>query len=198
MKITRRGALLSPLVAMAVPFAAANAPERRDAWNPKLSENLPDLTPASLRWLKQLGCKHVVFQGTDSVDQDQKGYWSTADIVRIRKSCDDAGLVLEWMSPAEGYVETQWFNVTTHASALAPDIGDLDHSVKIRFFADPTAGKTRLAAEVVTTYAVDPSRPQREMERMAPEGHPGREVLTQILNRLKQRFPGADTTRTPR
>ena len=109
-----------------------------------------------------------------------------------------AGLVLQWMSPTEGYVETQWFNVTTRASTLSPDFGDLEHSVKIRFFADPTAGKTHLAAEVVTTYAVDPSRPQRELERMAAEGHPGREVLTQILNRLKQRFPGADSTGTRR
>jgi hypothetical protein len=109
-----------------------------------------------------------------------------------------AGLLVQWLSPAEGYVETQWFNVTTHASAPTPDVGDLEHSVKIRFFADPTAGKARLAAEVVTTYALDPSRPQREMERMTPEGHPGREVLTQILDRLKQRFPGADSTGTAR
>jgi hypothetical protein len=106
-----------------------------------------------------------------------------------------AGLVVQWLSPEEGYVETQWFNVTTHASTPAPDLGDLDHCVKIRFFADPTAGKTRLAAEAVTAYAVDPSRPQRELERMAPEGHPGREVLTQLLDRLKTRFPNpTDTT----
>ena len=60
-------------------------------------------------------------------------------------------------------------------------------------------GPSSIPPEVVTTYAMDPSRPQREMERMAPEGHPGREVLTQILDRLKSRFPSpTDTTRTPR
>ena len=108
-----------------------------------------------------------------------------------------AGLAVQWISPAEGYVETQWFNVTTRVSRTSPDLGDLDHSVKFRFFADPTAGKTRLVAEAVTSYAVDPSRPQRELERMAPEGHPGREVLTQILDRLKRRFPSpTDTTTT--
>lgn len=109
-----------------------------------------------------------------------------------------AGLALQWMSPAEGYVETQWFNVTSRASTPDPDLRDLAHSVKLRFFADPTAGKTRLAAEAVNTYAVDPSRPQREMERMAPEGDPGREVLTQILDRLRRRFPMPDSTRTTR
>lgn len=110
-----------------------------------------------------------------------------------------AGLRLQWMSVEEGYVETEWFNVTTRVSTPQPDLGDLEHSVKVRFFADPTAGKTRLAAEAVTTYAVDPSRPQRELERMAPPGHPGREVLTQILDRLKTRFPiVTDTARATR
>lgn len=109
-----------------------------------------------------------------------------------------AGLALQWMSPAEGYVETQWFNVTTRVSTPDPDLRDLEHTVKIRVFADPTAGKTRFVAEAVTTYVVDPSRPQREMERMTPEGHQGREVLTQILDRLKRRFPAPDSTRTTR
>jgi hypothetical protein len=109
-----------------------------------------------------------------------------------------AGLTLQWISPAEGYVETQWFNVTTHVSTPDPVLSDLDHTVKLRFFADPTAGRTRLAAEAVTTYVVDPSRPQREMERMTPPGHPGREVLTEVVDRLKRRFPMPDSTRTTR
>lgn len=109
-----------------------------------------------------------------------------------------AGLALQWISPAEGYVETQWFNVTSRVSTPEADLRDLAHTVKLRFFADPTAGKTRLAAEAVTTYAVDPSRPQRELERMAPEGDPGREVLTQVVDRLKRRFPMPDSSRTGR
>ena len=58
--------------------------------------------------------------------------------------------------------------------------------------------KTRVVAEVVTSYAMDPSRPVRELERMAPEGHPGREVLTQILDRLKRRYPSARDSTTAR
>lgn len=101
-------------------------------------------------------------------------------------------------SPEEGYIETQWFSLTTRASSLEPDMHDLEHSVKVRFFCDPTAGKTRVVAEVVTSYAMDPSRPTREMERMTPEGHPGREVLTQILDRLKRRYPSARDSTTAR
>jgi hypothetical protein len=100
-----------------------------------------------------------------------------------------AGLQLQYSSAEEGYIETQWFSLIKRASALEPDMRDLEHSIKVRFFCDPTAGKTRVVAEVVTSYAVDASRPVREMERMAPEGHPGREVLTQILGRLKRRYP---------
>lgn len=107
-----------------------------------------------------------------------------------------AGLLVQWLSPEEGYVETQWYHLSTRESSREPAFRDLDRVVKIRFFADPTAGKTRLAAECVTTMLVDPSRPPRELERMVPEGHPGREVLTQILDRLKQRYPtaGRDST----
>ncbi len=102
-----------------------------------------------------------------------------------------AGLLVQWISPEEGYVETQWYHLATRESSQEPAFRDLDRVVKVRLFADPTAGKTRLAAECVTATLVDPSRPPRELERMVPEGHPGREVLTQILDRLKQRFPAA-------
>jgi mannonate dehydratase len=64
---------------------------------PRLSENLADVTPETLRWLAQLGCKHVVFQGTDGVDPDRKGYWTAGDVRAARKNCADAGLVLESM-----------------------------------------------------------------------------------------------------
>jgi hypothetical protein len=111
-----------------------------------------------------------------------------------------AGLQLLYSSAEEGYVETQWLSLTTRTSSLEPDRHDLEHTIKVRVFCDPTAGKTRVVAEVVTSYAMDASRPVRELERMAPEGHPGREVLTQILDRLKRRYPAApaDSVRTVR
>jgi len=100
-----------------------------------------------------------------------------------------AGLHVQWLSVEEGYVETQWYDLSSRGSSSEPAFRDLDRVVKMRFFADPTAGRTRLAAECVTTIMVDPSRPQRELERMAPEGHAGREMLTQVLDRLRRRFP---------
>jgi hypothetical protein len=110
-----------------------------------------------------------------------------------------AGLTPQGMSAAEGYVESQWYDVTTHASSAEPPFRGLDRAVKLRFFADPTAGHTHLAAEAVVTYLVDPSRPQRELEHMVPQGHAGLGILRGILDRLKGRFPSpTDTARTTR
>ena len=60
----------------------------------------------------------------------------------------------------------------------------LDRVVKLRFFADPVAGKTRLLAECVHRIMVDPSLPERELERMVPDGHPGRALLDSVLTRI--------------
>ncbi len=104
METTRRNFLYS-VSACAVPAALARAGEapakttgrRREVWIPRLSENLADVEPPTLRWLKQLGCKHVIFQGTDRVDREGKGYWTAADLAPVRKNCDRAGMILESM-----------------------------------------------------------------------------------------------------
>ena len=109
MQTTRRRLLLAPAATALAPAACAQDPlSRPGAWLPKLSENLSDVRPATLRWLGQLGCRHVIFQGTDGVDQDKKGYWTTADILRVKKNCDEAGLILEsMMIPIGAYLQAQ-------------------------------------------------------------------------------------------
>src|SRR5438270_4885465 len=97
MKFTRRTFLLSSAATLAASPALAQDALRPAKWQPKLSENLADVRPETLRWLKQLGCRHVIFQGTDSVDADHKGSWSAADVQRVHKNCTDAGLILESM-----------------------------------------------------------------------------------------------------
>jgi mannonate dehydratase len=102
----RRSLLAAPLAALTAqgasgqprsPTAQRHGLRRDDAWMPKLSENLQDVEPATLRWLKQLGCRHVIFQGTDDVDRDGKGFWTADDVAPVKKNCDEAGLVLESM-----------------------------------------------------------------------------------------------------
>jgi mannonate dehydratase len=94
---TRRNFVLATAGALSAVPARGGEVARPGPWAPKLSENLADVNPDTLRWLKQLGCKHVIFQGTDSVDTEKKGYWSPGDVRAVRKSCEQAGLTLESM-----------------------------------------------------------------------------------------------------
>jgi mannonate dehydratase len=97
MPATRRDFLLASALTTAAAGIRGETPSRAKSWMPKRSENLAEVTPGTLRWLKQLGCLHVIFQGTDHVDPDGKGYWNVADVRRVKKNCDAAGMILESM-----------------------------------------------------------------------------------------------------
>jgi mannonate dehydratase len=109
--------MLSSMAAVAANLDATRAADRpevgrarqRPAWEPMISENLPDVKPSTLRWLKQLGGKHVIFQGTDRVDPDGKGFWTLADVQRAKRNCDQAGLVLESMMIPIGFYRAACF-----------------------------------------------------------------------------------------
>jgi hypothetical protein len=106
-----------------------------------------------------------------------------------------AGLTVARSAPDEGYLESGWYDVV-RGRGVDESASDFDHIVKLRFFADPTAGKTRLAAECVVRIAYDPSQPPRYLERMVPDSTPGRLLLNRIVERLKIVFPSptpADT-----
>ena len=83
MKTTRRHFFLSPAFALAAGSLDAQKSQASARWMPKLSENLADVNPPTLRWLKQIGCNHVIFQGTDEVDMGQKGYWTLDEVLRV-------------------------------------------------------------------------------------------------------------------
>jgi len=94
---TRRHLIVSSIAASVLRPTGVAETKKPSLWMPKLSENLADVNPSTLRWLKQLGCQHVIFQGTDRVDSENKGYWTTADILPAKRNCDAAGLTLESM-----------------------------------------------------------------------------------------------------
>jgi mannonate dehydratase len=108
MKPSRRNFLLSSAAALSAAPLGAQPKGKPAPWMPKLSENLNDVNPDTLRWLAQLGCKHVIFQGTDGVDRDKKGYWTVDDIRPVKKSCEAAGLALEsMMIPIDFYLKAR-------------------------------------------------------------------------------------------
>ena len=100
------------------------------------------------------------------------------------------GLRVEWSSPRDGYVETAWYNLRTHASTIGEtDPGDLLTTVKIRCWADPNVpGKSQLTVEAVYRPMLDPSRPGRDLEVVVPQGSEGYRIAEQLVEALKQRF----------
>jgi len=106
MKTSRRSFLLCTGAAVLIP-----GPRKlygKDRWDPMISENLWNVEPPTLRWLAQLGCRHVVFQGTDRVDADRKGHWTLEDVLRQKKNVDEAGMVLQsMMIPIDFYVQAR-------------------------------------------------------------------------------------------
>lgn len=93
-----------------------------------------------------------------------------------------------WQSPAEGYLETQWFNVVTQESGVT-DRGNPDRVVLLRFFADPLeGGRTRLVTEAVYQRTTDPSVMPRDREMSVPPGHAGDRLRARVIDGLKQRF----------
>jgi len=123
LKATRRAILASSALAVVAPAScrqgtaattATTAERSPAAWAPKLSENLHDTDPATLRWLKQLGARHVIYQPSarlqpkDVLDTEKKGYWSLADVMKVKKSCDEASLALEsMMLPIDFYTNAR-------------------------------------------------------------------------------------------
>lgn len=100
------------------------------------------------------------------------------------------GLRVEWSSPRDGYVETAWYNLRTRASTFGEtDPGDLLTTVKIRCWADPyTPGKSQITVEAVYRPMLDPSRPERDLEVVVPQGSEGYRIAAQLTEAMKQRF----------
>jgi len=101
MKTSRRNFLLA--AAGAATLGGSRKLPGKDVWDPIISENLWNVEPVTLRWLAQLGCRQVVFQGTDSVDGDGKGYWTVDDVAQQKKQVAEAGLVLHSMMIPIGF-----------------------------------------------------------------------------------------------
>lgn len=101
-------------------------------------------------------------------------------IASLEAAVRDVGPGVARSAANEGFLETRWFDVVTR-QPVAPPFTRLDSIVRIRFYADPVQGKTRLIAECVQRYRYDPSLPDRDLERVVREGHPGRVLLDSLL-----------------
>jgi hypothetical protein len=98
----------------------------------------------------------------------------------------------------DGYIETPWFLARTRRETtrrpLGPDV------VRIRAWADPARpGSSQLTVETLYRPRVDPSLPERELEREVPRDHPVAKSVEAALKRLVERFgaPPPPTVQQP-
>jgi len=90
----------------------------------------------------------------------------------------------------DGYVETAWYDTQAHRTRHHErEITNLAATVKIRFWADPwVPGQTRLTVEPVYRPRYDPSRPERDLEVIAPKEHQGNKIAQRFVDKLKEKF----------
>ena len=87
----------------------------------------------------------------------------------------------------DGYIETPWFLARTRRPTTQRPLGPA--VVRIRAWADPARpGSTQLTVETLYRPRVDPSLPERELEREVPRDHPVAVRVEAVLKRLVERF----------
>jgi hypothetical protein len=99
-------------------------------------------------------------------------------------------LEVERVNVRDGYVETFWYDPTRRRSYHHErDVADPPATVKIRCWADPwVPGQTRLTVEPVYRPRIDPSRPERDLEVIAPPEHGGYKVAQDLIEKVKQKL----------
>jgi hypothetical protein len=91
----------------------------------------------------------------------------------------------------DGYIETAWFEagsgrLVRGRRAVGPGI------VRVRAWADPARpGSSQLTVETLYRPLLDPSLPDRELEREVAQDHPVAVKVVAVLNDLVKRFGGA-------
>lgn len=89
----------------------------------------------------------------------------------------------------DGYLESGWFNSRTGKPSRGRPLGQ--GTVRVRAWVDPARpGSSQLTVETSYRPVVDPSLPQRELERQVPRNHPVAVKVEAVLRQLVERFGG--------
>jgi hypothetical protein len=97
----------------------------------------------------------------------------------------------------DGYLESGWFDTRSRRPASASRaIGQ--GVVQVRAWADPARpGSTQLVVETTYRAMLDPSLPQRELERQVPKNHPVAVDVEGVLRAMVERYGGPPATPAP-
>ena len=91
-------------------------------------------------------------------------------------------------SPADGYLETDWYDTRTHRSFRHDDhVPSLGTAVKLRCWADPyVPTETVLTIEAAYRPRYDPSRQERDLEAIVPDDALGHAMALKLLEQVKK------------
>lgn len=151
---------------------------------------LPALLLAFTAWLGAPACSGVRPSLTPlpGAPVDTLRVGAATLVTVLRGVLESEGLQVRTTSPAEGYLESAWYDLDRErpggAATSAPH-----WVIRLRFFADPVSEhETVLVSEAVYRQTSDPSVPVREREMLALAGHPGHELLARVLSTVRVLF----------
>jgi hypothetical protein len=86
--------------------------------------------------------------------------------------------------PDDGWLESEWMDAVSLQPVTGRPLGI--GTVKVRAFVEPgQPNHSVIIVETVYRPVVDPSRPERDLERQVPAGHPVAARVAKILDALK-------------
>jgi hypothetical protein len=95
----------------------------------------------------------------------------------------------------DGYIETDWFDSRSGRVVRGGRLGS--RTVRVRAWADPARpGSSQLTVETLYRPLLDPSLPERELERQVPRDHPVAVKVVATLKKLVDRFGGSPGPQT--
>lgn len=105
-------------------------------------------------------------------------------IAALSRELEESGVRVKRRSEAEGYLETEWFDLRSAGVAASPAL-EVGRVVRIRAFAEPLPpGGAELVVETVYRRTLDPSVPDRLEEILVPPDHPADSLVRELVNRL--------------
>ena len=109
-------------------------------------------------------------------------------VAAAKESVSKLGMKVAAYSAPEGYLETRWFDTQTRASHRFNT--NPGRFVRLRVWADLiTPRETQIVVETVYRQTIDPSVPDREVERIAEADSPGDSLTHSVLEGVRGSFP---------
>jgi hypothetical protein len=125
---------------------------------------------------------------------------------QVAEALRTSAMPVRTVRPRDGYMETGWFDSKSGRPTRRRPVGA--GVVRVRAWADPARpGSSLVTVETTYRLRVDPSLPERELDRQVPKTHPVALKVEAVLKKLVERFggtplpqagPPADTARTRR